>query len=76
MPKVTVFHRDYGCESGCCGHVVSIDGLKEKFKFEHPYGATETPERLKEWIKDIVTRTVGEEHVADIDWDNCVISES
>ena len=26
MTKVVVFHRYYGCDTGCCGHAVMVDG--------------------------------------------------
>lgn len=37
---VRVFHRHFGCATGCCGHVVEITlptgAEKERFLFEHP----------------------------------------
>jgi hypothetical protein len=74
VTRVIVYHSLYGCDTGCCGHIVELDpdGLgKTRFHFDHPYH--ETPEELKQWIKDLVTESFGEEHVADIDWDNCMI---
>lgn len=32
---VRVYHSGYGCETGCCGHVVVV-GDDEEFTFEHP----------------------------------------
>jgi len=39
MPRLRVFHASYGCETGCCGHVVELDGKRVgDFHFSHPYG--------------------------------------
>ncbi len=73
--KVVVYHSTYGCDTGCCGHVVQIttdEGKfeKSKFEFTHPYGKDR-----REFVKNLVTETFGAEHVADIDWDNVIVSE-
>ncbi len=38
--RVRVYHSRYGCDSGCCGHVVEVtrpDGTKcDAFEFDHP----------------------------------------
>ena len=76
MPRVIVYHAAYGCETGCCGHIVAVtDGAPSydddgKFQWEHPYG-----EEPVEFAKRLVRDTLGEEHVADLDWDGCVISD-
>jgi len=38
-----IVHDSYGCESGCCGHVLYLcdkdnNILESKFEFSHPYG--------------------------------------
>lgn len=71
MPKVIVYHAYYGCETGCCGHVVSVDGEEGEFHFNHPGYNQPVPE----FIRDLVTSELGEEHVKDIDWDNCLVLE-
>lgn len=43
-------------------------GDKERFEFLHPYG-----DDHRKFAEDLVRSTFGEEHVADLDWDNCVI---
>lgn len=73
--RVIVYHSYYGCETGCCGHTVELDNGEEKFEFDHPVGAwkdklAETP---REFAERLVRETFGEEHVKDLDWDNCVI---
>lgn len=71
MSAVVVYHSYYGCDTGCCGHRVDLeDGLESKtfFIFDHPYDKNP----LK-FAKKMVRDALGEEHVADLDWDNCVI---
>lgn len=68
--KVVVYHRFYGCETGCCGHTVEVDG-EEKFLFEHPYGQDHL-----EWAKKLVADEYGADHVADLDWENCFVTDS
>lgn len=68
--RVIVYHRGYGCATGCCGHAVQVDGNEgnEQFMFEHPYRQT-----AEEFIKRIVIEEMGAAHVADIDWANCIV---
>lgn len=73
MAKVIVMHRMYGCETGCCGHVVLTEGQDEwegEFEFEHPF--REDP---RDFAEALVRRTLGDEHVADLDWENCIVEE-
>lgn len=44
------------------------DCLNSASYLARPYG-----EDPKEFAKQLATETFGEEHVADLDWDNCVI---
>jgi hypothetical protein len=69
MARVIVYHREFGCDTGCCGHVVDVDGAQE-FYFEHPYG--DPPRKFAE---DLVRSVFGEEHVADLDWENSLVVE-
>ena len=68
--KVIVYHSLYGCETGCCGHTVELEDGKSRFEFSHPYG-----EDFKKFAEDLVKDKFGEEHVKDLDWDNCSIEE-
>lgn len=68
--RVIVYHSGYGCDTGCCGHVVELEDGSEKFNFSHPYG-----ENHLEWAKDLVREEYGEEHVADLDWSSCVVND-
>lgn len=75
--KITVYHSEYGCETGCCGHVIKIEtdgqpdpkGRKADFNFFHPYG-----EDPKTWAQNWVREEFGEEHVKDLDWEHSFVS--
>ena len=79
MPKVIVSHAWYGCETGCCGHVIDVDGIRTgEFFFNHPYCSDATPEHIKdslyrEFAEKLVKQVLGEDHVKDLDWENCYI---
>lgn len=69
--KIIVVHQYYGCETGCCGHVVEVDGERVgDFHFGHPYQI-----EASDFVRELVTKECGEEHVKDIDWDHCVVLE-
>jgi|RhiMethySRZTD1v2_1073278.scaffolds.fasta_scaffold71312_1 hypothetical protein len=70
MTKVVVYHERYGCDTGCCGHAIYVDGEREGFELGSPFN--ETP---REYAERIVAEELGSEHVADLDWDNCLIIE-
>jgi len=69
MTKVIVYHRGYGCDTGCCGHEIEMGGRTE-FVFDHPDMQAESK---KAFAERIVREQLGPEHVADLDWDNCTI---
>ena len=51
--KIVVYHQSYGCDTGCCGHVIEVDGEVEgEFEFAHP--------RHDEDYKDFARRLVAE----------------
>lgn len=80
-----MYHSWYGCETGCCGHSLAIYDSEEEaraakeshdyeysgrhFEFAHPYGVTD-PEQLKAWARQFIVDALGEEHAADLDWEN------
>lgn len=65
--KIIIYHTGYGCDTGRCGHVVEAGG-DEHFFFDHPWN-----EDFREWAEGLIREQFGEEHVADLDWDECVI---
>lgn len=75
--KILVCHALYGCDTGCCGHVVVVEDeaggrtQKGRFEFAHPDGMTEAA--IKEFVRDMVTDALGEEHVKDIDFERCEV---
>jgi hypothetical protein len=66
---VVVYHSYLGCDSGCCGHTVEVDG-ERRFRFEHPYAKDGD---WHEWAKRLVEDAFGERHVADLNWEESVI---
>ena len=78
MSKVIVYHTSYGCDTGCCGHVVEVDGeIIGDFDFGHPnhYGLPEADRdaAYRKYAEDLVRSELGDEHVADLDWENCTV---
>jgi hypothetical protein len=72
--KIIVVHQLYGCDTGCCGHVVEVDGQQVgRFDFGHPTSLKDTD--VQAYVRDLVTEQYGAEHVADIDWDHCLVEE-
>lgn len=70
MRKVIVYHKSYGCDTGCCGHVVEVDGAQEgNFHFAHPN--SNATEDLRAFGEELV-RDAGCDP-ADIDWVQSVI---
>jgi len=77
--RVRVFHDTYGCETGCCGHVVEIvfpnGETARPFDFTHP----RVRDDVKTWA-----RQFAEEYIRDhwsecadtIDWDSMVVEAS
>lgn len=66
MSRVIVYHAERGCETGCCGHWVKLDE-DAAFSYSHPSGDP------REYAEMVVRAYFGAKHVADLDWDNCVI---
>lgn len=68
--KVAVKHDGYGCESGCCGHVIhgydkdNIQCWASDFCFEHPYGQED-----KVFILDILHNDFSDDELAKIEID-------
>lgn len=68
---VRVYHSEYGCDTGCCGHTIEIDDNKYKFEFTHPYGDDRND--LRGWALGLAKRVVKEnwpECYNSIDWDS------
>lgn len=70
MSKIIVYHAEYGCDTGCCGHIIKSDDGGSSFCFQHPYG-----DDFKEFAKKLIAEKFGEEHVKDLDWENSAISD-
>ena len=81
--KVLVFHRTFGCDTGCCGHAVAFfpdefvpeDNYdyfpnNDNFAFTHPY-----TEDHFEFAKKLVAQELGKEHVKDLDFENSFVCD-
>lgn len=68
--KIIVYHAAYGCDTGCCGHIVARGDVKRtEFQFTHPRFLEDD----REFAERLVLETFGAEHVVDLDWENCVV---
>jgi len=70
MAQVIVYHSYAGCDTGCCGHTVELEDGRKEFEFSHPWSMTDA----RDWAEGLIREKFGEEHVADLDWDNCEIN--
>lgn len=66
--RIRVLHVPYGCDTGCCGHVIEVDEVEGRFEFTHPPSNVEVEKRA--WAQDWIREKFGEEHVKDLDWEN------
>lgn len=69
--KVRVYHSYYGCESGCCGHIIELDNGKSQFEFTHPYDEHDL-NNLKNWARELAEGVIASrwpECLDSIDWD-------
>lgn len=71
--RIVVYHGSYGCETGCCGHWVQLDGGREHHTFDHPW---KEEDDFFAYAQQAIRETFGEAHVADLDWDNSIIVAS
>ena len=69
--RIVVLHSGYGCDTGCCGHIIEVNGEEVGgFNFDHPWD-----EDHRKWAEQLIRKEFGDEHVADLDWENCIVSE-
>lgn len=92
MRKVIVYHRGYGCDTGCCGHSVLVLETAEELAALERYGGkdvgyyVDAPEKFdfshayrddpREYAERLVRAAYGDDHVADLDWDNCYVTDN
>jgi hypothetical protein len=81
--KVIVYHTSYGCDTGCCGHTVKVtddngEDVDEEFYFDHPWykdpGTYKVLETDREYAERLLREAFSEEHIRDLDWENCFIA--
>jgi hypothetical protein len=66
MMRIRVLHAYYGCDTGCCGHIVEVDDeeLDGSFEFIHFDGAKDPD------VREFVLRHVPKECHDSIDWES------
>lgn len=78
--KVRVYHQAYGCDTGCCGHVVEIDGPERSerhFDFGGYYG-NEGEAGARAWAIEHASAVIAEhwpECLDSIDWESADLEE-
>ena len=74
MTVIRVYHAGYGCDTGCCGHRVEVDGKDVgDFEFMHPYGKDK-----REWAVAFARGIIAKERpgcLETIDWSTVDVSE-
>ena len=77
--RITVYHTTYGCDTGCCGHTIEMEDGQKHFDFAHPFlatwGKTDHSADFREFAEDTIRQYFGEEHVQDLDWENCNVQD-
>lgn len=69
MKIAKIIHRGYGCDCGCCGHAIEIDGVEKAFGLtDHPDPDHVTaPESVEAWAKEFVSYQLTDEELEDVD---------
>lgn len=60
--KIRVFHGYYGCDTGCCGHIIEVEDSKgqchiDHFEFTHPGDGN-----FKEWATEFAQDYIRSHH--------------
>lgn len=71
MSQVKISHRMYGCECGCCGHAIFIDGVEKTFAMEAPDDAGQ----IKAWAIDLADFHLSDADLEGADLENIDTSE-
>jgi len=66
--QIRILHAYYGCDTGCCGHIIEIDEEEEyrSFEFGHADESDRDDEEFRQWVLKYVPK---ECHDA-IDWNS------
>ena len=77
--KVVVLHSYYGCDTGCCGHVVRLNDEDGEQIGEFEFTAAGSKEDRKAWAIEFAREKIEREypgtHTFDLDWDNCDVRD-
>lgn len=91
MKKIKILHSYYGCDTGCCGHIIEVDGEADhgSFTFHHfdelkPLGvldqivdAVDGQNRVavSKELRDYVLRHLPKECHDSIDWNSLEVEK-
>lgn len=71
--KAVIYHDYYGCDTGCCGHVIELEedeqNMPRRFSFDHPF----YDEEFRKWAEQHLREEFGPDHTYNLDWENCLI---
>lgn len=67
--KIRILHAYYGCDTGCCGHVIEIDGeeVRSSFRWGHPGSKSDVEDIILEHVPDVCLDT--------LDWDTVEVDD-
>ena len=70
--KIRVLHAYYGCDTGCCGHILEIDDEEyyASFQFGHADKSERIDDEFKKWVCKWVRHYVPKACLDSIDWDS------
>ena len=71
MKTVKLVHKPYGCDCGCTGHSIEVDGEEKTFALMEfpPEG-----EDLAKWARELVSYHLTDEDLVDVDLDHIDVS--
>lgn len=71
MSIAKIVHRPYGCDCGCCGHSIEVDGVEKAFALcEHP----DEKDDLEKWARELVSYHLTDADLEGVDLDHIDLS--
>lgn len=74
--KIRVLHAYYGCESGCCGHMLEVDDETVGGSWTFFHAPDEAGPEREQWIRDYVLKHLPKECHDSIDWSTIEVDSS
>jgi hypothetical protein len=70
LKKVSIRHEKYGCDCGCCGHAVYLDGVRKAFAMRDWPELNDKPGRIAAWARDLAEYELTDDELEDADLDH------